>query len=337
MKTKKNLLHLIILCTLNLSAFLSFGQNDKKIKILQSDSGDLINSYEDLLDMDPFDELIKLMEELKSEAQVDSNLLIIAKSVQFNNQFQNMVLGGNVELIHNDMFISSEEVSAKFSDDGDLLVLEAKDDVYLKHNNRTITCEILSYHPMNKKIKTQGSSSIEVKGNLIKAEQISGFISPNGYLIFEPNVWLDITQINNQSFGIDIRSEKAIFRNSNQEIRFDHKVRLRGDYGALNCNKLTLKLGDKSYLDWILAEEKVTFKYRDIVAKSSNMRYNLKIKYLFLNGRPRVMQNTCVLKADSIKIWPYDQKVICEPSAKAIIFPDTVEWGDIQESLNSND
>ena len=124
MKTKRNLLHLIILCTLNLNAFLSFGQNDKEIKILQSDSGNLINSYEDLLDMDPFDELIKLMEELKSEAQVDSNLLIIAKSVQFNNQFQNMVLDGNVELIHNDMFISSEEVSAKFSDDGDLLVLE---------------------------------------------------------------------------------------------------------------------------------------------------------------------------------------------------------------------
>ena len=218
LKTKRNLLHLIILCTLNLNASLLFGQNDKEIKILQSDSGDLINSYEDLLDMDPFDELIKLMEELKSEAQVDSNLLIIAKSVQFNNQFQNMVLDGNVELIHNDMFISSEEVSAKFSDDGDLLVLEAKDDVYLKHNNRTITCEILSYHPMNKKIKTQGSSSIEVKGNLIKAEQISGFISPNGYLIFEPNVWLDISQINNQPFGIDIRSEKAIFRNSNQEF-----------------------------------------------------------------------------------------------------------------------
>ena len=88
MKTKRNLLHLIILCTLNLNAFLSFGQNDKEIKILQSDSGNLINSYEDLLDMDPFDELIKLMEELKSEAQVDSNLSIIAKSVQFNNQFQ---------------------------------------------------------------------------------------------------------------------------------------------------------------------------------------------------------------------------------------------------------
>ena len=43
-----------------LSAFLSFGQNDKEINILQSDSGDLINSYEDLLDMDPFDELIRL-------------------------------------------------------------------------------------------------------------------------------------------------------------------------------------------------------------------------------------------------------------------------------------
>ena len=56
----------------------------------------------------------------------------------------------------------------------------------------------------------------------------------------------------------------------------DHKVRLRGDYGALNCNKLTLKLGNTSSLNWILAEEKVTFKYRDIIAKSSNMRYNLK-------------------------------------------------------------
>ena len=193
-----------------MSAFLSFGQNDKEINILQSDSGDLINSYEDLLDMDPFDELIRLMEELKSEAHVDSNLLILAKSLRFNNQFQNLVLDGNVELINNEMFISGEEVSAKFSDDGDLVVLEAKDDVCLKHNNRTITCEMLSYDPMKKKIKTEGSSSIEIEGNLIKAEQISGFISPNGYLIFEPNVWLDISQINNQSFGIDIRSEKAM-------------------------------------------------------------------------------------------------------------------------------
>ena len=337
MKTKTDLLYLIILCTLSLSAFFSFGQNDKQTNKMQPDFGDLINSYEDLLDMDPFQELIKLMEELKSEEQVDSNLLIRAKSVRFNNQFLNMVLDGNVELIHNEMFISSEEVSAKFNDDGDVVVLEAKDDVYLKHHDRTITCETLSYYPISKKIKTQGSSSIEVKGNLIKAEQISGFISPNGFLIFEPNVWLEISQINNQSFGIDIRSEKAIFRNSNQQIRFDHKVRLRGDYGALNCNKLTLKLGDTSHLNWILAEEKVTFKYRDIIAKSSNMRYDIKNKYLFLNGSPRVMQNTCVLKADSIQIWPYDQKVICKPSAKAIIFPNKVEWGDIQESLNSDD
>ena len=337
MKIKQSQLYLVIFSTISLGAFFSFGQNDQNTIISQPNFDDLIKPDKALLDMDPFDELIKLMKDLKSESQIASNLLVRAKSLRFNNQFQNMVLDGKVELIQNDIFISSEEISAKFNNEGDAVALEAEGDVSLKYHDRTINCEMLSYSPINQKIKTQGSSSIEVKGNLIKAEQITGFISPNGYLIFEPNVWLDICQINAQSFGIDIRSEKAIFRNSNQQICFDHEVRLRGEYGALNCNKLTLKLEDTSSLNWILAEENVTFKYGDIIAKSSNMRYDIKNKYLFLNGSPRVLQNTCVLRADSIQIWPYDQRVICEPSAKAIIFPDTVEWSNIQESLNSDE
>jgi lipopolysaccharide export system protein LptA len=67
------------------------------------------------------------------------------------------------------------------------------------------------------------------------------------------------------------------------------------------------------------------------------MYYKLSQDTLTLRGLPRVMQGRSVVRADEIQVWPKARRVLCEPHAKAVLFPDQATWQAMREELSSHE
>ena len=289
---------------------------------------------EETLDVKLFSELILALEDVRKAKRVSGEVLLRADQLVLNQSFKQMELIGGVEVIRDEGKLSSELLRGWLSESGALRLLEAVENVCVVQEDRIGRGDWLQYDWMEQTVMLRGRASVSDAGVKLHGEQFSGRIGNAGRLICEPNAWLELDSLDHLQGAADIRARQAILDQSGGLIRFEGSVRVRGVYGALNCEELTIQRKEGLELDWLEAKSGVLFQYGDVMAKAECMVYNLNQDKLDLKGLPRVMQGRSVVRADSIQVWPKARRVICEPHAKAVLFPDQATWQAIQEELS---
>ena len=289
---------------------------------------------EETLDLAPFSELILALEDVRKSKRISGEVLLRGDQLVLNQPLEQLELIGGVEVIRDEWKMSSELLRGWLSDSGALRLLEAVENVRFTQADRVGRGDWLQYDWVEQTVLLRGRASVSDSGVTLHGEQFSGRIGNEGRLICEPNAWLELDMLNHQQGGADIRARQAILAQSGVMVRFEGSVRVRGVYGALNCEELTIQRNEESELDWLRAKSKVIFQYGDVMAKAENLVYKLKQDKVVLTGFPRVMQGRSVVKADSIQVWPKARRVLCEPHAKAVLFPDETTWHAMREELS---
>ena len=190
------------------------------------------------------------------------------------------------------------------SESGALRLLEAAENVCVVQEDRIGRGDWLQYDWMEQTVMLRGRASVSDAGVTLHGEQFSGRIDNAGRLICEPNAWLELDSLDHLQGAADIRARQAILDQSGGLIRFEGSVRVRGVYGALNCEELTIQRKEGLELNWLQAKSRILFQYGDVIAKAENMVYNLNQDKIDLTGLPRVMQGRSVVRADRIQVWP---------------------------------
>lgn len=297
----------------------------------------LLEADENALDLAPFEELIFALEEVRSASRVVGEVLLQGNQLILNRSLAQLELIGEVEVIRDEGHLSSELIRGWLSGAGVLKSLEAVGDVQVVQGDRVGRGDWLEYDWVEQTVLLRGRASVADSGVILHGEQFSGRVGDMGPLVCEPNAWLEVDSLGEAQGGVDVRARQAILNRSDDSVRFEGSVRVRGVYGALNCEKLMLQMKEVSKLDWLRAESGVVFQYGDVMAKAGDMYYNLEQDTLTLMELPRVMQGRSVVCADEIQIWPKERRVICEPHAKAVLFPDQAAWQAMREELSSHE
>ena len=289
---------------------------------------------EETLDLAPFSELILALEDVRKAKRVSGEVLLQGDQLMLNQSLEQMELIGGVEVIRDEGKLSSELLRGWLSESGTLRLLEAVENVCVVQADRIGRGDWLQYDWMEQTVLLRGRASISDAGVTLHGEQFSGRIGNAGRLICEPNAWLELNTLDHPHGGADIRARQAILDQSGGLVRFEGSVRVRGVYGALNCEELTIQRKEGLELDWLQAKSRVRYQYGDVMARAEDMVYNLKQNRVVLTGLPRVMQGRSVVRADRIQVWPKARCVLCEPHAKAVLFPDQATWQAMREELS---
>ena len=297
----------------------------------------LLEPVEETLDLAPFTELILALEEVREAKRVSGEVLLQGDQLVLNQSLEQMELIGSVVVIRDEGQLSSKLLRGWLSESGALRLLEAVENVRVVQGDRLGRGDWFQYDWMEQTVLLRGRASITDTGVTLHGEQFSGRSGNAERLVCEPNAWLELDSLDHAQGGTDIRARQAILDQSGELVRFEGSVRVRGVYGALNCEELTIQRKEGSELDWLQAESRVVFQYGDVMAQAESMIYNLNQDKLVLMGLPRVMQGSSVVRADRIQVWPKARRVLCEPHAKAVLFQDQATWQTMREELSANE
>ena len=119
-----------------------------------------------------------------------------------------------------------------------------------------------------------------------------------------------------------ITSDRLTFDYDNQFALFEGNVVVTDPEMKLTANKMNVTFNDKSEVEAIDATGDVRIQQEDKVANAGEARYDVKTGQIVLKDNPRVRRGNDLLQGDVITFWRDENKMICEPRARLVIFPD---------------
>ncbi len=119
-----------------------------------------------------------------------------------------------------------------------------------------------------------------------------------------------------------ITSDRLTFDYENQFALFEGNVVVTDPEMKLTADRMNVTFDKKSEVESIDATGDVRIQQDDKVANAGEAVYNVKTGQIVLKGNPRVRRGNDLLQGDVITFWRDENKMICEPRARLVIFPD---------------
>jgi lipopolysaccharide transport protein LptA len=118
-----------------------------------------------------------------------------------------------------------------------------------------------------------------------------------------------------------ITSTRLTIDQKNQFALFEENVVVRDPAIRLRADRLTVFFDATNQAERIEAEGRVVIQQDRTMAWAEKATYDVVSGEIFMEGQPRIRRGQDVLEADTITFWRDDNKIICEPSARMVIFP----------------
>ena len=118
-----------------------------------------------------------------------------------------------------------------------------------------------------------------------------------------------------------ITSTRLTFDHKNQFALFEENVVVRDPVIRLRADRLTVFFDAANQAERIEAEGRVVIQQDRSMAWADKATYDVVSGEIFMEGRPRIRRGQDVLEADTITFWRDDNKIVCEPSARLVLFP----------------
>lgn len=119
-----------------------------------------------------------------------------------------------------------------------------------------------------------------------------------------------------------ITSERLTFDYKNHYAMFEENVVVSDPEMQMTSDKLIVHFEESGKATAIKAEGHVTMKQEDKLATCGVASYDVASGKIVLAGKPRVSRGRDVLEGDVITFWRDENKMICQPQARLVIYPD---------------
>ena len=204
----------------------------------------------------------------------------------------------------------------------------------LNTENYYIKGDHLNFNRIDRSFTIEGRTFAKFLNQKIYAEKISYNSKNNQKIIFEPNAFIEAKNLFDNDEITDIRANKIIMDYYKNNVDLFGDVRMRNYIGALNSDKMSFKINSKQRIKSLTLTSNVIVKFNDLLVSCDNMTYfreSNKIKFI---GYPKLMNKNNVISSDIINFWPKIGKILCEPNAKMIFYPNLNDWKNISNELN---
>lgn len=118
-----------------------------------------------------------------------------------------------------------------------------------------------------------------------------------------------------------ITSDKLTFDYEKRFALFEDNVVVTDPELKLTCETMTVRFGEDNEVDTIIARNDVHIWQEDKLALSGLATYDVKTGKIVLEEKPRVKRGQDILTGDIITFWRDENKMVCEPRARLLIFP----------------
>lgn len=119
-----------------------------------------------------------------------------------------------------------------------------------------------------------------------------------------------------------ITSERLTFDQGEQMALFEGNVVVRDPSMRMRADRLTVRFDARNQAEMIEAEGRVIIQQEETTAWAQNASYEVESGRIFLEGQPRIRRGRDILEGDTITFWRDTNKMICEPRARLVLFPE---------------
>jgi lipopolysaccharide export system protein LptA len=119
-----------------------------------------------------------------------------------------------------------------------------------------------------------------------------------------------------------ITSDRLTFDYQNQYAVFEKNVMVTDPDMQLASDKLTVQFDESGKAQTIKAEGRVTITQADKTSQSAVATYDVATGKIVLAGKPRVTRGRDVLEGDVITFWRNENRMVCQPQARLVIYPE---------------
>ena len=256
--------------------------------------------------------------------------MITGESLVLDYERRFVRMDQDVKVVDDRGELAAETLMGRFSEDNEVEMIEASKGVRITSKGRTATADSAVYDFQGGAIQLDGNAQISEGGNRLFGEQISFWIKGNRRMVCQPNARLEITSTSGLKMeGLakggeitEIRSDRLIYDEELALAELEGNVRMRDPRASLNCRKVRLHLKENSEIDWIEALSEVIIQSDDRKALADRATYHADEGKFTLEGDPKVMQGQNIMTGDRITFWQESQRMVCEPNARILLYPD---------------
>jgi len=119
-----------------------------------------------------------------------------------------------------------------------------------------------------------------------------------------------------------ITSTRLTFDQQQHYALFEENVVVNDPSLHLVADRLTVFFTGENQAESIEAVGNVVIEQEDTTAWAQKATYDVTTGKIFLEGSPRIRRGRDILEGDTITFWRDDNRMICEPQARLVLFPD---------------
>lgn len=118
-----------------------------------------------------------------------------------------------------------------------------------------------------------------------------------------------------------ITADRLTFDYKKKYAMFEDNVVVTDPELQMTSSRLTVTFDEKGKLTGIKAEGKVNLRQDDKNATADLASYDVSSGKIVLAGHPRVARGRDILEGDVITFWRDENRMICQPQARLVIYP----------------
>lgn len=119
-----------------------------------------------------------------------------------------------------------------------------------------------------------------------------------------------------------ITSKELMLAYKSKTVRFSENVHIEDPRLTIDCGTLEVRIGESQEIDWIEALTDVRISQEGREARAGKAVYDIRTDEFLLEDNPKLISGRNLLAGERIRFWRASGRMVCEPSARLVIYPD---------------
>ena len=119
-----------------------------------------------------------------------------------------------------------------------------------------------------------------------------------------------------------MRSDQAVYQSATQDLVLTGNVRVSNEQATMDCETVHVYLKGTNEIDWIEARTDVIIQSGERRALAGKASYYADEGKVVLDEDPKMKQGKNIMMGDRITFWPDNRRMVCEPNARLLLYPD---------------
>lgn len=253
-------------------------------------------------------------------------------------------LDQNVKIRNDRGEMNTTKLIGRFSVSNTVDLVEAEGGVVVTAEDRNGRADSAAYSVTTGKMVLNGGAELRQAENMLSGGRIQFWLEGGRRMICEPDARLVIHDAENLDFDgktvkpsekpagsdekratagdTEITADRIVFDEKQHFADFDGNVKVRDPRAKMDCGKVRLHLKDGNEIDWIEARSEVIIQVNERKALAEQASYFVEEGKFVLEGSPKITEGQNIMTGDKISFWRDEQRMVCEPRARVLIYPD---------------